>query len=217
MQLGQRRQPGCVGRAEQRMHVGDGDLLAAEREELLQQRLAVAHRAGGPAGDDLQRFGLGLDAFGRADLLQAARRSTAVSIGAKSNRWQRERTVIGILSASVVQKMNFTCSGGSSSVLSSALNAWLRQHVHFVDDVDLEAGPAGADVDVAAELADFVDAAVAGAVDLDHVDVARRWRCPGRCRTRRRAWSSGPFTQFSALAKMRAVEVLPTPRAPVNR
>ena len=46
-----------------------------------------------------------------------------VSIGAKSNRWQRERTVIGILSASVVQKMNFTCSGGSSSVLSRALNA----------------------------------------------------------------------------------------------
>ena len=27
----------------------------------------------------------------------------------------------------------------------------------------------------------------------------------------------GPFTQLSALARMRAVEVLPTPRAPVNR
>ena len=27
----------------------------------------------------------------------------------------------------------------------------------------------------------------------------------------------GPLWQFRALAKMRAVEVLPTPRAPVNR
>ena len=42
---------------------------------------------------------------------------------AKSNRWQRERIVIGIFSGSVVQKMNFTCSGGSSSVFSKALNA----------------------------------------------------------------------------------------------
>jgi len=27
----------------------------------------------------------------------------------------------------------------------------------------------------------------------------------------------GPVSQFSALARMRAAEVLPTPRAPVNR
>jgi hypothetical protein len=27
----------------------------------------------------------------------------------------------------------------------------------------------------------------------------------------------GPFSQLSALARMRAAEVLPTPRAPVNR
>ena len=42
---------------------------------------------------------------------------------AKSNRWQRERIVIGIFCGSVVAKMNFTCSGGSSSVFSRALNA----------------------------------------------------------------------------------------------
>ena len=42
---------------------------------------------------------------------------------AKSNRWQRERIVIGIFVGSVVQKMNLTCSGGSSSVFSKALNA----------------------------------------------------------------------------------------------
>ena len=48
----------------------------------------------------------------------------SVGTGAKSKRWQRDRTVIGIFSASVVQKMNLTCSGGSSSVFNKALKAW---------------------------------------------------------------------------------------------
>jgi hypothetical protein len=41
----------------------------------------------------------------------------------KSKRWQRESTVTGSLSTSVVANRNFTCAGGSSSVLSKALNA----------------------------------------------------------------------------------------------
>ncbi len=44
--------------------------------------------------------------------------------------------------------------------------------MHFVNDVDLEPSPAGPNVDVAAELADFVDAAVARAVDFDHIHIA---------------------------------------------
>jgi len=43
----------------------------------------------------------------------------------KSNRWHRERMVAGSRSASVVAKMNFTCSGGSSRVLRRALKASL--------------------------------------------------------------------------------------------
>ena len=43
--------------------------------------------------------------------------------GAKSNRWQRDKTVIGIFPGSVVQKTNLTWSGGSSSVFNKALNA----------------------------------------------------------------------------------------------
>ena len=41
----------------------------------------------------------------------------------RSNLWQRLSTVTGTLRISVVAKMNFTCSGGSSRVFSSALNA----------------------------------------------------------------------------------------------
>ena len=78
---------------------------------------------------------------------------------------------MGIFCTSVVAKMNLTCGGGSSSVLSRALKAAVRQHVDFVDDVDLVARPAGPILDVAADVADVVDAAVAGAVDLEHVHV----------------------------------------------
>ena len=46
-----------------------------------------------------------------------------VGILRKSNRWQREMIVGNIFVASVVAKINFTCSGGSSSVFSSALKA----------------------------------------------------------------------------------------------
>ena len=93
---------------------------------------------------------------------------------AKSNRWHRERIVIGIFVGSVVQKMNFTCSGGSSRVFRQGVEGLPREHVDFVDDVDLESRPAGPHVDVLPQLADLVDAAVAGPVDLQHVHVVAR-------------------------------------------
>ena len=55
--------------------------------------------------------------------------------------------------------------------LEERVERLLREHVDFVDDVNLEPRAAGPHGDVLAELADFVDAAVAGAVDLEHVDV----------------------------------------------
>src|SRR5699024_4019567 len=48
---------------------------------------------------------------------------TLLLMDLKSNRWQREITVSGILCGSVVAKINTTCFGGSSNVFNSALNA----------------------------------------------------------------------------------------------
>src|SRR5699024_5895582 len=48
---------------------------------------------------------------------------TLLLMDLKSNRWQREITVSGILCGSVVAKINTTCFGGSSNVFRSALNA----------------------------------------------------------------------------------------------
>ena len=52
--------------------------------------------------------------------------SASISAGMRrrSKRWQRDSTVTGTFWTSVVAKMNFTCGGGSSSVLSNALKAF---------------------------------------------------------------------------------------------
>ena len=55
--------------------------------------------------------------------------------------------------------------------LEQGVERLLREHVDFVDDVDLVPRAAGPDGDVLPQLANLVDAAVAGAVDLQHVDI----------------------------------------------
>ncbi len=83
---------------------------------------------------------------------------------------QRDRMVFGSLCGSVVARTKMTCGGGSSSVFSSALNAPRREHVDFVDDVDLLLAAHRRVADRLAQLADVVDAVVRRAVDLLHVD-----------------------------------------------
>ena len=129
-------------------------------------------------------------------------------------------TVTGTLRISVVAKMNFTCGGGSSSVFRSALNAPVREHVHLVDDVDLVAGTRRRGRRPVDDLADVVDAGVRGGVHLQHVDVPPLGDGRGSVAAPQGSIvgppvPSGP-TQFSPLAMIRAVVVLPTPRTPVS-
>ena len=56
--------------------------------------------------------------------------------------------------------------------LQQAVEGRLRQHVDFVDDVDLVAGDGRAVARGLDDLADVVDAGVRGGVHLDHVDMA---------------------------------------------
>ena len=83
--------------AEQLVDVGGRDPLVADRQQLLQQRLAVAHRAGGPAGEDLQRLRLDLDALGRGDLREPRldrRRADAGEIEPLAARQDRDRNLV---------------------------------------------------------------------------------------------------------------------------
>ena len=97
------------------------DLAAAEGDELVEQRQRVAHAAvrglrdqanGGRLGGDLLR----LEHLARCSLISAIGRRLRL------NCRQRDSTVTGSFCGSVVASRNFTCGGGSSSVLSSALN-----------------------------------------------------------------------------------------------
>ena len=91
---------------------------------------------------------------------------------AKSNRWQRDRIVIGIFVGLGRAEDELHVLGRLFQRLEQGVERLAREHVDFVDDVDLEPRPAGANVDVLPQLADLVDAAIAGAVDFQHVDVA---------------------------------------------
>ena len=90
---------------------------------------------------------------------------------AKSNRWHRERIVIGIFVGFGRAEDELHVLRRLFERLQQGVEGLAREHVDFVDDVDLEPRPAGPHVDVLPQLADFVDAAVAGAVDLQHVHV----------------------------------------------
>ena len=57
--------------------------------------------------------------------------------------------------------------------LQETVEGGLRQHVHFVDDIDLGAGGDRAVAGVLDDLAHVVDAGMRGGVHLDHVDMAR--------------------------------------------
>src|SRR5260370_27675132 len=55
--------------------------------------------------------------------------------------------------------------------LQQRVERLLRQHVDFVDDVNLEAGAGGAILDILSNVSDFLDAPIAGAVDLQDIHV----------------------------------------------
>ena len=188
------------------------------RDRLIEQRQRVAQAALRRARDAASSAArLERDLFLPENMLEPRPAICRAGICFRLNCRQRDSTVTGTFCGSVVARMNLTCSGGSSSVFSIALNADAREHVHFVDDVDLEA-PARRRVQrVLEQLAHVVDLRVGRGVELDQIDEAARidLRCTARtCRT---ASAVTPVSQLSALAMMRASVVLPTPRVPVNR
>ena len=55
--------------------------------------------------------------------------------------------------------------------LQQGVEGLLREHVHFVDDVDLVAGDERLVVRAVDQVANVVDAGVGGGVHLDHVEM----------------------------------------------
>jgi hypothetical protein len=96
--------------------------VAGERDDLVEQGQRVAHRPVASARDGVEAGLLDLHALaGRIHCRCPT--SWALDSRRKSKRDTRDRIVAGSSWTSVVAKMKVTCSGGSSSVLSRALNA----------------------------------------------------------------------------------------------
>ena len=117
------------------------------------------------------------------------------------------------------------CSRRLFEDLEQGVERRLGEHVDFVDEVDLVRQRAAHRhvVGVFAQVANVVDAAVAGAVHLDQIERAASHRTalhdghslhgsPGLS-----SRSAAFFSQLMAFANRRAVVVLPVPRGPENR
>ena len=88
-------------------------------DELVHDGEGVAHGATAGAHHEGEDAGADLDALGLAQVAEVASRTSGGT--RRREWWVRERMVPMTFSGSVVAKMNFTCAGGSSTSLSSAL------------------------------------------------------------------------------------------------
>ena len=101
--------------------------LRAMRDRLIEQRQRVAHRAFGDARDQRAARRPRRRRPRPAQISgEMPRHHRPTSMRFRSKRRQRERTVIGTFSISVVANRNLTCSGGSSSVFNRPLKACLE-------------------------------------------------------------------------------------------
>jgi len=107
---------------ENRQHVRLGDLVPAKGNKLVERAFRVPQAAFRRARDGRQRSS-SIATFSFFAISFRWLDDEVRGNPPQVERWQRERIVGSTFCGSVVAKMNFTCAGGSSSVLSSALNA----------------------------------------------------------------------------------------------
>ena len=151
------------------------ELPAADRERLVEQRQRVARRAAGAPGDEVERLGVGLDAFPGEDVGEVADELVV--------REQRELEVLraradasgSTFCGSVVASTNTTCAGGSSSVFSSVFDAAVESMCTSSMMYTLRRlGRADAEMHALDEVAHRVDAVVRRRVELDEVEERAR-------------------------------------------
>ncbi len=146
--------------------------------------------------------------------------SSATDTRRRSNLWHRLSTVTGTLRSSVVAKMKVTCGGGSSSVLSSALNA-LRDSMWTSSTMNTFARACIGRKRVASMISRTSSTPVREAASISITSGCRSARIAVQFAHTPHGSAVGPPvpsgpTQHRQRAMIRAVVVLPTPRTPVS-
>ena len=160
-----------VGEAEHGAHLARLEPARGVSNRLVEEGERVARRALGGARDHAERRLVDLDRFLRGDALHQPDQASGL-----------DPAEVEALAAGEHGDRHLAHLGGGEDEadvlrrllerLQKAVEGGLRQHVDFVDDVDLVAGdrrPVARRLD---DLADVVDAGVRGGVHLDHVDMA---------------------------------------------
>ena len=184
LELGQDPQPVPLGQCPHHLHqstvgggpqqpvdVGDHHLGPAKRQQLVEQRLTVAHRTGGPAGHQVDCRRLDLDPLRLGNLGQS------LPDAMRFDRAEIEPLAAGENGVGQLLRIGgaedeLDVGRGLFEGLEEGVERLLREHVHFVDDVDLVLRAHRADVHIRPQRADLIDAAVRRPVDLDHIDIA---------------------------------------------
>ena len=147
---------------------------AAERDDLVEQAHRVAHRPRRLAREDLDGGRVGLDALLGASTCSSRRAMVCVGdqleVVALAARQDRDRDLVDLGR----REDELHVRRRLLERLQEGVPRRRREHVHLVDDVDLEAIARGAEAHALLEPAHLVDAVVAGAVDLLDVEVVPR-------------------------------------------
>lgn len=145
------------------------DVAAAEGDELVEHGLGVAHAAVSDAGNaECSRFCESYALLG-SDVHQV------LGDDGGGNRPQVEALAAGEDGGKDFVRLRggkdeFDVWRGFFKRFEQGVEGFLGQHVYFVDIHDAELAPGGGELDVVAQVADVVDAAVGGTVDFQYVE-----------------------------------------------
>ncbi len=169
--VGQGHDGGVGGRAQHELGLLQGDEVVGGHDELVEQAFGVAQTARALPSDEVD---------GRRFDGQPFLSGQPVEAAGDLRRGQQAK--VELLAAGFDGQGDFVLFGGGQDEdgvgrrfferLEQGVEGGRGEHVDFVDDVDFVAAVAGGEVDLVAQVADVVDAGIAGGVDLDQVEEA---------------------------------------------
>ena len=145
---------------------------AAMGDGLVEQRQRIAHRAFGGAGDQHQRlilYGDTLafnDGFEMRDQHVGGHPAQIKTLAARQNRHRQFANLGGGENKLHMGRWLF-------QRLQQGVEGVLRQHMHFIDDINLVARRGGGIAHALDNFANVVDAGAAGGIHLQHIHMAR--------------------------------------------
>mmetsp|Transcript_38418 Transcript_38418/g.106772 ORF Transcript_38418/g.106772 Transcript_38418/m.106772 type:complete len:258 (-) Transcript_38418:416-1189(-) len=161
----------AIDAAQHLPHAGLGQLARAERNGLVGQRQRIAHRAARGARQQPQRARLGRHALRTQHIAQVhlhVGRGHRAQVELQAARQHGDRHLLRVGR----REHELQVLGRLLQRLEHRVERGVRQHVHFVDHVDLEAADDRLVDRLVQQLRDLLDAAVGGGIELHVVDEA---------------------------------------------